>query len=345
VRGTEVSRQWQMLREIEARRTGVTIHELASLVKVSTRTIRRDLQALQEAGFAIYDEGEEHETKRWKLDGQPFRLVQEGLSVADVAALYLSRSLVEAMSGWPLADELRAAFSKLERSLNPRTREFLSTLPQVISAKAGPRARQQSGRLADTTRRLLDAVRDRRVIEMRYFSARSNRAKAYVVHPYRLSLAQGGVYLVAWVPAYDEFRTFAAERIERLSVGEETFRRARELPAELFGASMGVFWGPAERVELEFEPVVAPYIRGRDWHDSQTLTERPDGRLHMTLDVSLDWALRSWVLGFGANVRVLTPTALADMVLEDAKRTASLYEPRLDLTAPRPGDPGPPLPL
>ena len=67
MRNAEVIRQWQVLREIEARRSGVTIHELATLVKVSTRTIRRDLQALQEAGFSVYDEGEENETKRWRL--------------------------------------------------------------------------------------------------------------------------------------------------------------------------------------------------------------------------------------------------------------------------------------
>ncbi len=84
---------------------------------------------------------------------------------------------------------------------------------------------------------------------MRYFSASSNRAKSYRVQPYRLTLAQGGVYLVAWVPQYDAFRTFAVERIERLSVRDETFRRTRELPADLFGGSMGVFSGPAERIE------------------------------------------------------------------------------------------------
>src|SRR3954464_2104102 len=127
MRNAEVIRQWTVLREIETRRTGVTIHELAELAQVTTRTIRRDLHALQEAGFAVYDEGEENETKRWRLEAQPFRAVQDGLSVSDVAALYLSRSVVEALSGWPLADELRSAFEKLDRALNPRMREFLST--------------------------------------------------------------------------------------------------------------------------------------------------------------------------------------------------------------------------
>ena len=345
MRNAEVIRQWQVLREIESRRTGVTIHELAGLVKVTTRTIRRDLQALQESGFAVYDEGEENETKRWRLDAQPFRALQEGLSVADVAALYLSRSIVEALSGWPLAEELRSVFAKLDGALNPRMREFLSTLPQVISAKAAPRARRESGKLIDVARRLFDAARDRRIVEMRYFSAKSNRAKTYVAHPYRLALAQGGVYLVAWVPQYDEFRTFAAERIERLSVKEGTFRKTRELPADVFGASMGVFWAPAEPIELEFDPRVAPYVRGRVWHDSQRIEELADGRIRLAMDVSNDWALRSWVLGFGASVRVIHPTALADAVLDEFKRGRALYEPRLDLESTSPIDAGPPLPL
>ena len=320
MRNAEVIRQWQVLREIEARRTGVTIHELARQVKVSTRTIRRDLQALQEAGFAVYDEGEENETKKWRLDAMPFRAVQEGLSVADVAALYLSRSVVESLSGWPLADELRDAFAKIEHALNPRMREFLSTLPQVLSTKAGPRAALSSARLIDITRRLFDAARDRRVVEMRYFSATSNRAKLYTVQPYRLALAQGGVYLVGWVAAYDEFRTFAADRIEKLSVKEETFKKTRELPAELFGASMGVFWGEPERVEVEFDARLAPFVRGRVWHESQEIEELNDGRLRVRLNVSNDWALRSWILGFGSSVRVISPKTLAATLADEIRK-------------------------
>lgn len=339
MRNAEVIRQWQILREIEARRTGVTIHDLAALARVTTRTIRRDLQALQEAGFPIYDEGGEHETKRWRLDVQPFRSVEDSLSVAEVAALYLSRAVLESLSGWPLAGELRSGFAKLERALNPRMREFLLTLPHVVFAKRGPRAQPSSGALVTITQRLFDAARDRRVVSMRYFSATSNRAKSYVVHPYRLALAHGGVYLVAWVPQYGEFRTFALERVERLSVQEEVFRRTRELPADLFGGSMGAFWGEPEDVELVFAPRVAPYVRGRVWHESQEIEERPDGGLTMRLRVSNDWALRSWVLGFGAAVRVVGPAALAEAVRDECTRAAGQYAPEGGEEADRPGPP------
>src|SRR5262245_16079254 len=325
MRNAEVIRQWKILREIEARRNGVTIHELSRSTGVSTRTIRRDLQALQEAGFSVFDEGEENETKRWRLEAQPFRALQDGLSVSDVAALYLSRALVEALPGWPLADELRAAFAKIERSLNDRMREFLGTLPHVLSAKGGPGAGPAKGAVVDVTRRLLDATRARQVVTMRYFSASTNRAKNYEVHPYQLALASGGVYLVGWVPASDQFRTFLIGRIERLSITEETFRRSRELPNNLFSQSMGVFWGEPETIEAVFDAKTAPFVRDRIWHESQTLEELPDGRLKIILSVSNDWALRSWLLGFGAGVQVLRPGTLAQSIREELQNALRQY--------------------
>jgi predicted DNA-binding transcriptional regulator YafY len=327
MRNAEVIRQWKILRDIEAARTGLTIHELAGRVGVSTRTIRRDLQALQEVGFALFDEGEENETKRWKLDTQPFASVEEGLGVQDVAALYLSRSIVEAFSAWPLADELRTALGKIENALNPRTREFLSALPTVVETKAGPKA-GGGPTLVDVTRRLFDATRGRRVCQMRYFSAASGRAKQYDVHPHRLALAHGGLYLIAWVPQYEEFRTFAVDRIERLSVQETTFRRTRDLPTDVFSSSLGVFSAEPERIEVEFSAQSAPYVRGRVWHDSQQTETLPDGRLRVTLHVSNDWALRSWLLSFGADVRVVSPSALARAVRDYSTGAAARYQTR-----------------
>jgi predicted DNA-binding transcriptional regulator YafY len=45
----------------------------------------------------------------------------------------------------------------------------------------------------------------------------------------------------------------------------------------------------------------------------------------MTLDVSNDWALRSWLLGFGSRVRVLKPASLASTLREEFTRGAEMY--------------------
>jgi predicted DNA-binding transcriptional regulator YafY len=45
----------------------------------------------------------------------------------------------------------------------------------------------------------------------------------------------------------------------------------------------------------------------------------------MTLDVSNDWALRGWLLGFGAGVKVLSPTALAHTLRDELQRAREHY--------------------
>ena len=55
-RNQEVIRQWKLLHALESSRHGASIDALSKELEVTTRTIRRDLAALQEAGFALYDD-------------------------------------------------------------------------------------------------------------------------------------------------------------------------------------------------------------------------------------------------------------------------------------------------
>ncbi len=52
-RNAEVVRQWEILRAIDGARNGIVIGKLASQLNVCTRTIRRDLNALDRAGFSL----------------------------------------------------------------------------------------------------------------------------------------------------------------------------------------------------------------------------------------------------------------------------------------------------
>src|SRR5207244_5820640 len=159
--------------------------------------------------------------------------------------------------------------------------------------------------------RALEATLHLRQARITYHSRSSERTKTYQVHPYRLAYAQGGLYLLAYVPEYREVRTFAVERIQEFSLLEEHFTPIEELPEEAFPHSLGVHSGPPERVELEFQPAVAGYVRGRTWHPSQQVRDTSNGGVAMTLDVCLDRALHSWILSFGPFARVTAPATLA----------------------------------
>ena len=330
-RNAEVIRQWTILREIEsARGGGVTIDDLASLAQVTTRTIRRDLQALAEAGFPVFDDRSHDDGRtRWRLNGQAFKGLGAGLTLSELCALYFSRAVVTSLSGAPFKSEVEGAFAKLGAALTPHMRQFLDQLPRVLTAKADA----HRSPIADASNReaivarAFEATLHHRVVALTYFSKSSGRTKQYLVHPNRLAYAQGGTYLLAYVPEYDEVRTFAVERIQVLSLREERFTPVEGLPEDAFPDSLGVHSGPPERIAVDFAPAVADYVRTREWHRSQVVHDRPEGGVRLTLDVCRDHALRSWILSFGALARVVSPRDLADEIGDQLKTAATSYEP------------------
>src|SRR4051812_46112430 len=329
-RNSEVIRQWTILREIErARGSGATIDELAALCNVTTRTIRRDLQALEEAGFPLFDDrsGDDGKT-RWKVNGQAFKGLAAGLTVSELCALYFSRTLAASLAGTPFKDDVETAFDKLGAGLTPHMRQFLDQLPRVIATKPDPLRRRIGGeepKQQQIIARALEATLYMRQARITYHSKSSERTKEYLVHPYRLAYAQGGLYVLAYVPEYQAVRTFAIERLQELSLLEERFTPIEELPDAAFPNSLGVHSGPPQHIDIEFESAVAEYVSAREWHPSQTLEAGGEGRVRMTLDVCIDRALHSWILSFGPFARVRAPDSLAREIAEQFEEARARY--------------------
>lgn len=321
-RNAEVIRQWTILKEIEASRRA-TIDDLASRTGVSTRTIRRDLEALQTAGFPLFDET--HDGKKyWTMEQKAFRRLDDtAFTLAELSALYFSRTLVECLSGTPFQRDVSSAFEKLSGALTPGMKQFLDRMPLVMQAKPDPGAQAAEPRTKEVAQ-LVEATMQHRRVTMRYHSFSSNREKTYVFEPYRLLYGQGGLYVIGMVPEYKELRTFAVDRVEQVSLTEERFEPL-ELPDDAFANSLGVNQGTPERIEVEFAPKIARYIKERVWHPSQKIEAKDDGSLHVTLNVVNDWALKSWILGFGGLAKVLAPPALISEIAAELGSAARHY--------------------
>lgn len=321
-RNAEVIRQWSILKELEASRR-VTIDDLAARTGVTTRTIRRDLEALQTAGFPLFDESHDGR-KYWTLEQKAFRRLDEtGFTLAELSALYFSRTLVECLAGTPFERDVRSAFDKLSAALTPGMKQFLDRMPLVMQAKPDPGAQSTEPRTKEVAQ-LVEATMQHRRVTMRYHSFSSNREKTYVFEPYRLVFAQGGLYVIGMVPEYGELRTFAVDRVEQVSLSEERFEPL-ELPDDAFAHSLGVNQGSPERIEILFAPKIARYVRERVWHPSQVIEPQPDGGIRVTLNVVNDWALKSWILGFGGRAHVAAPHALASDIAGELEAAAAQY--------------------
>jgi len=324
-RNAEVIRQWTILKELEASRR-LTIDDLSQRTGVTTRTIRRDLEALQTSGFPLFDEV--HDGKKyWTLQAKAFkRLDDTGFTLAELTALYFSRTLVECLAATPFKQDVASAFDKLAGALTPGMRQFFDRLPLVFEAKGTiPRGPEEARTEREHIAKLLDATLNNRRATMRYFSMTSGREKDYVIEPYRLVYSPpGGLYLLAFVQEYQAVRTFYIDRIRTLSLHEERFTPPEILDAA-FAHSLGANEGPPEHIEVAFEPRIARYVRERRWHATQKYSARPDGGVIVSLDVCNDWALRGWILSFGPLARVLSPPELAAQIKDEIDRAGARY--------------------
>jgi predicted DNA-binding transcriptional regulator YafY len=332
-RNQELVRQWEILRDIDGARHGVSIPKLAALRGVHERTIRRDIDALCRAGFPLYDE-KFNGTPMWRLRAKPFRGIEDtGLALTELCALYLSRRVLSVVGGAPLGEELDRAFVKIERALPAPARKFLDELPRLMQAKPTARKKDGGRHTHDVIARAIDAALNHRRVTMRYYSASSGRTKEYLIEPQRLAQADGGMYLFAYVPEYGEMRAFAAERIRTLAVRDDHFE-PRPLPTEPFANSLGVHTGTPERIEILFDARTAPFVLEREWHPSQKFEPAKDGGLRMTMDVCNDYALQRWVLSWGAGATIVAPDSLAGELQSELTRASRLYSKKDMLLGP-----------
>lgn len=323
MRNAEVIRQWKILKRIEAGRY-TTAQDLADEHGVTERTIRRDIEALQEAGFPLYDERADGR-KVWRLvEGYKQKLTQT-FTLAELAALYFGRNLISFLGGAPFAQDLESAFAKIREALPARSLPYLSRIQELFAARPDPW--KDYSKKQDVIAALIDATLHQRQVRIEYFSFTSRRTKAYTLDPYRLVYHHGGLYLYARAHEYGEVRTFAVERISRIEVLELSFEIPRDFSvAEYARGAFGIAGGKPEPVEVVFDAEMAGYIRERVWHESQSLEERGDGSVVLRMNVVTGWELKAWIKGFLPYVRVAGPASLRDEIAAELERAFPAFK-------------------
>ena len=176
-----------------------TAHQLARQFEVSTRTIERDILALQEAGVPI-----------WSTPGpgggytvDP-AMTLPPLNFTPDEALAIAVTLAVA-GRMPFGSAARTAMVKVVAAMPPETRD---------------RARELVGRVhsmhrsekSDALRTVEQAIVDGVVVEIEY-ADREGAVTRRAVEPFGLTTTEDNWYLMAWCRLRDEGRVFRFDRI------------------------------------------------------------------------------------------------------------------------------------
>ena len=318
-----ITRQWLLLQTLSARRHGATVRELADDAGVRTKTVRRNLQALQAAGFALESEEQAHGRKVWRFSSAGRTL---NFAPDEAAALYLGRQFLEPLAGTQLWGAAGRAFRKIKAGLGETALKHLSRLSDAFHATAaGASDYSRWGQLLDD---LMMACEDRRFVLLAYQSLASTEPVTYELHPYGFVYHKFSLYLVAYSNDHGDTRVFKLDRMSEVQVQDLRFVRPPELTvARLLEHSFGVVRGEGipVMVRARFAPTVARYVEEHRWHASQSLTRLPDGAVQIELQLTHTGEFKRWIYSFGSAAEVLAPPELREEMAEELRAMAGLY--------------------
>lgn len=204
-------RLFELLTLLRSKRYAVTAKQLAETMAVSERTIYRDIQSLLSSGVPICGEA-----------GVGY-LLQNGshlpplmFSEKEMVALELGMRMVRAWSDAELAQASHSASAKILSVLPDKLKRQVEEFPILV-----PDYHIQS----DTAKRALllrHATDSHFVVDVGYQDEKGSVTKRRL-HPIGQIFWGKHWTLVAWCELRNDYRHFRLDRIESLSVSDETF--------------------------------------------------------------------------------------------------------------------------
>ncbi len=300
---------------------GVPVAEIASLTGMTTRTVYRDIHALEaELSMPVFEAGRGRYGIEKKYFLPPLRL-----SVPEAVVLFLAARLIARWSD-EYDQAVVSAFTKLA-----------DLLPQPISrhvtaAMLGVGAHGRNEPFARNFANVARGWAEGRVVQIDYEAAGGER-KTTRVQPYLLEPDAAGrsVYLIGFDEPAEAMRTYKVERIRASSLTNDRYEIPTSFdPDRWLEHSWGIWSSdstPTETIRLRFDRSVAHRMREAIWHRSQQLRELPDGALQLTVQVAGIVEIRPWILSWGDAVEVLEPATLRASVATTLQAGAARYAP------------------
>ncbi|MBM3301061.1 MAG: transcriptional regulator [Deltaproteobacteria bacterium] len=323
MRGTQLVRQWRILRLLESRKRGLTASEIASELDAPARTVYRDLESIQQAGFPVFTE---------RGDGNSYWKLMEGfkagiplpLTTTELMSLHMSREILKVFDGTVFQESVESLFNKVRASLPKETVRYLERISGSIRVGFGhPKNLQE---FKEVISQISDATAKRRQVEILYRAVSTGKETTRRVDPYQVWAMNGTFYLIGLCHLRNSIRTFAMDRISKLTVLDDTYHRPRDFSLEEYlQSAFRVMRGAPERVQVWFSSGSAHVVRERVWHPTQEIREQDDGSLVITLEVPINYEVVSWILGFGSSAEVLHPDSLKKRILEELEASVQRY--------------------
>lgn len=300
----------------------ITASELAQRLRVSVRTIHRDMEALSGAGVPVV--AARGAGGGWHLL-EEYRTNLTGLNEVEVQALFLA-SPGRLFADLGMAEAADGALIKLLAALPTQHRHRAEDIQQRIHIDVAG-WRQVEGAIPALPT-LQEAIWGDRKLRLRYQRG-DGRDVERIIDPLGL-VAKGSLWYL--VGAHEtELRTYRVSRINEAEVLEAPCRRPADFDLAAFWAQSSrefIIRLPQYRATVRAAPATVQMIRMGGRYARIESASPPDtaGWVRLQMVFETEDGAREFVLGFGISIVVESPDSLRRQVVCAAEGIIALYE-------------------
>lgn len=285
----------------------------------STRSLRRYLAILANAGFPLYFD---RVANAYRF-AAGYSLKRLDLSSGELFGLVALRSLGASIGG-TIGASIDDVAEKLVGSAGRAARARVDAVSPVAFRLSEIRLDKQGERAFAL---LSAAERSSRGVRFAYLDKEGNRSTR-TVDPYGFIVNAGRVYCVAYDHSRRDKRTFAVDSISGPVMLARTFVRPDGFNVEAYAAASisGVLHGDeTAAVRVRFAPRVAKAAVAARIVAEREVERREDGSAEIVYHVADVDELVRWVLGWGAQAEILAPASARTRIASLAREVAQNY--------------------
>lgn len=333
-RNEQLIRQHKLLQILEQTRIGRTIEELKDdlveqlgLSTLHIKSVKRDLEALQAAGFNI--EGQHlARGKVWRLGPWSRQAVKIQPSATELIALSIGRDLLYPLAGTPFWQGIESFWNKLKDGLPSGAWKHYEAYRQVLYVRGMPaKSYQRQHGILSTIHR---AIIERRLVDVEY-EPPGKEVQRRRIEPYAVVFYQSSLYIVAAAhevpPGEERMRHLKLDRFQKATALDQYFQRPADFDLEQhLGQGVGIFsGGKARDFRIRISARGARWVLEDPWHPDQKVEHQKDGQVIVTVPAHHDLEIIPRVLALGSEAELLSPASCRQAIATIVGALAERY--------------------
>ena len=285
----------------------VRAEELADRFDVSLRTIYRDMRALEAGGVPIGAEA-----GIGYFIGEGYHIPPVMFTREEGQALLLAGKMVDRFTDKSVAKDYNDALTKVRSVLDLQKKDELESLDKDILINPFPGDRDMSNDSLHMNK-IKSSLSGSLLLEIEYFSRGKGEETKRVVEPIGLTFYAGQWHLIAWCRMREDYRDFRLDRIARLKLLNERYKRFRHPRLREYIIKL-ISEAELELCTIEVDKSIVRYLDDAKYRMGLIREEDKGEVVEMQFAAySIENIARS-ILMMGNHVKIISPSSLEDRI-------------------------------